>query len=209
MLQVLKEKVVIIAKKAENSGLCKHKSGNFSLRDPETGYIVITPSGIAREMLTTRDIAIVDLDGNIIELESRVKPTSELLVHLIAYKTRPDIHGVCHTHSRFATAFAVQSKEIMPIVFEAVAYGIRVPVAKYERPGTQALANTIVEPLKISDACLLEKHGVVTVGKDLDDAYLKAQYVEDVAEIYYRALVLGQKEPEEIPQEDFHSVKHP
>lgn len=208
MLKNLKRKVVEIAKHADESGLCKHKSGNFSVRDRETGYIVITPSGVSREDLSYKDIAVVDIDGNIIELETNVKPTSELLVHLMAYKTREDIMSVVHTHSHFATAFAVQSKEIKPIVFEALVYGGRVPLAKYGRPGTQDLADSIVEPLKISDACLLEKHGVVAVGKNIDDAYLKANYVEDVAEIYYRALLLGD-EPDEIPQEEFDAVLHP
>ncbi|MTI46601.1 class II aldolase/adducin family protein [Sporosalibacterium faouarense] len=210
MLNDLKKKVVEIAKRADNEGLCKHKSGNFSIRDHETGYILITPSAVAREVLKEEDIAVVDIEGNIIELKSDVKPSSELKVHLVAYKQRDDVFGVCHTHSHYATAFAVQGLEIKPVVFEAVAYGVRTPIAKYGRPGTQELANSIIEPLKESDACLLEKHGVITVGKDLEDAYLKAQYVEDVAEIAYCSMVIGGgKLPEAIPQEEFDAVMHP
>lgn len=206
MLENLKKRVVEIAKHADESGLCKHKSGNFSIRDKETGYIVITPSGVSREVLTYEDIVVVDIEGNIIELKTNVKPTSEMKVHLTAYRSREDVMSVVHTHSRFATAFAVQSKEIKPIVFEALIYGGRVPVAKYGRPGTQELGDSIIEPLKISDACLLERHGVITVGKDIDDAYLKAHYVEEVAEIYYRSLMIENKEPEEIPQEEFDAI---
>ncbi len=205
MLENLKKQVVDIAIRADESGLCKHKSGNFSLRDPETGYIVITPSGVAREELTYKDVAIVDLEGNIVELETNVNPTSELLMHLMAYKCREDVVGVCHTHSHFATAFAVQAKEIQPVVFEALIYGTKTPIAKYGQPGTQALADSIIEPLKISDACLLEKHGVLTVGANLEEAYLKAQYVEDVAEIYFYALQIG-KEPEIIAPTEFEAV---
>lgn len=208
MLENLKQKVVEIAKAADAYGLCKHKSGNFSLKDPETGYILISPSGVAREVLTYKDIAVVDADGKLIELKSKAKPSSELLMHLMAYRCRPDVFGVCHSHSHYATAFAVQSKEIKPVVFEAVAYGGRVPLAKYGRPGSKELAESIIEPLKISDACLLEKHGVLAVGKDIDDAFLKLQYVEDVAQIYFLALQIGQ-EPSEIPQAEFDAVKHP
>ncbi len=207
MLENLKEKVVQIAKDADKTGLCKHKSGNFSIRDKETGYIVITPSGVAREVLSTEHIAVVDIDGNVIELESDVKPSSEMKVHLTAYRTREDVFGICHTHSHYATSFAVQGVEIEPVVFEALVYGVRTPVAKYERPGTQALGDSVIEPLKVSDACLLEKHGVVTVGENLDDAYLKAHYIEDVAQIAYQAMLIGGgKLPSAIPQEEFDAV---
>lgn len=205
MLESLKKQVVEIAIRADESGLCKHKSGNFSLKDPETGYIVITPSGVAREELTYKDIALVDGEGNIVELETKVKPTSELLMHLMAYKCRDDVYGVCHTHSHYATAFAVQAKEIQPVVFEALLYGTKTPIAKYGQPGTQDLADSIVEPFKISDACLLEKHGVLAVGASLEEAYLKAQYVEDVAEIYYYSLQIGE-EPVPIAQSEFNAV---
>lgn len=208
MLEDFKKKVAQIAKAADASGLCKHKSGNFSLKDKETGYVLVTPSGVSREELTYKDIVVVNLEGKLIEVETKVQPTSELLLHLSAYRTRKDVYAVCHTHSRFATTFAVLGKEIKPVVFEALVYGRRVPVASYGRPGTQELANSIIKPLGISDACLLESHGVVTVGKDLEDAYLKAHYVEEVAEIYYRALMIGKEEIKEIPQKEFDAVSH-
>ncbi len=205
MLENLKKQVVEIAIRADESGLCKHRSGNFSLKDPETGYIAITPSGVAREDLTYKDIAIVDIEGNIIDLETNVKPTSELLMHLMAYKCREDAYGVVHTHSHYATAFAVQSKEIQPVVFEALHYGAKTPIAKYGQPGTQDLADSIIEPLKTADVCLLEKHGVLTVADSLEEAYLKAQYVEDTAEIYYYSLQIG-GEPEPVSQSEFDEV---
>lgn len=210
MLEKLKAQVVRVAKEADKSGLCKHKSGNFSIRDRETGYIVISPSGVAREFLTTKNIIVVDIEGHIIEIESDVKPSSEMKVHLTAYKNRKDISSVIHTHSHYATAFAVQGMEIKPIIFEAVAYGVRTPVAKYQQPGTQKLGDSIIEPLELSDVCLLEKHGVVTVGKNIDDAFLKALYVEDVARIVYHAMQIGGgKLPDAIPQEDFDAVSNP
>lgn len=207
MLENLKRKVVQIAVDAESSGLCKNKSGNFSLRDPKTGFVLITPSGVSRQELTYKDILVVDIEGNIIDVETKVRPTSELPMHLQVYKYRDDVMGVVHTHSHFATAFAVASKEIKGVVFESLQYGGKVPVAKYGRPGTKELGKNIMDQLKDHDACLLESHGVISVGKNIDDAFLKACYVEDVAEIYYRAIVInGGQEPKVIPEKEFAAV---
>lgn len=211
MLEDIKKKVVEIAKQADKAGLCKHKSGNFSIRDKKTGYIVITPSGVDREVLTYKDACVMDLDANVIEAETNLKPSSEVLVHIQAYKSRPDVNAVVHTHSRFATAFAVIGKEIPPIVYEAANYGEYALVAHYGRPGTKQLAQSIIEPLKKTDACLMEQHGVLVVDENsLDNALLKAFYVEDVAEIYYRALNINDgKEPPVLPPEELEKWKYP
>ena len=88
MLESLKKDVVAMAKRAQKEGLCKHLSGNLSARDPETGYVVITPTQVDRELLTARDMVVLDLDANVIENESGLRPTSESLMHLQIYKTR-------------------------------------------------------------------------------------------------------------------------
>ena len=133
------------------------------------------------------------------------------MVHIQAYKSRPDVNAVVHTHSRFATAFAVIGKEIPPIVYEAANYGEYALVAHYGRPGTKQLAQSIIEPLKKTDACLMEQHGVLVVDENsLDNALLKAFYVEDVAEIYYRALNINDgKEPPVLPPEELEKWKYP
>jgi len=76
MLEELKKEVVKIAKEADRSGLCKHRSGNFSIRDKETGYVVVTPTGVDREKLTYNDICVMDLDANVIENVTGLRPTS-------------------------------------------------------------------------------------------------------------------------------------
>ncbi|WP_123053385.1 class II aldolase/adducin family protein [Clostridium sp. JN-1] len=210
MLEDIKKKLVSIAKKADDEGLCKHKSGNFSIKDKKTGYIVITPSGVDRKELSYEDICVVDSKLNVIENNKNRRPSSELLMHVYAYNSRPDVTAVVHTHSRFATSFAVLKKEIPPIVYEAMYYGGTVYVAPYGRPGTRELAESIVEPLKKSDACLLESHGVITVGEDIDSTYLKAKYVEEIAEIYYRVLLInGYKEPKALPVEELQKWNYP
>lgn len=206
MLENLKDRVLKISERAEKDGLIRRGSGNFSMMDEDTGYICITPTGQDRDDSHIDSILVIDIDGNIIENKRGLKPTSETLMHLSVYKNRKDVRAVCHTHAIYSTIFAVRNKEIPPIVFESMVVGGAIPVAKYATPGTKELADSIIEPLKKSDACLLEKHGVLTVGKTIEEAYIKMQYVEDMAKIYLYTLLLDQKEPEAIPQSEFEKV---
>lgn len=210
MLEALKQEVTAIAKRAEQEGLCKHKAGNFSIRDAASGLIAVTPSGVSRQQLTPDDICIVTMQAGVVECRPGLKPTSELLMHLAAYECRADIGAVVHTHSRFATAFAVLNKSIPPVVYEAVYYGGQALVVPYQRPGTADLATHIQAPLQQTDACLLQHHGVLTVGKDLASAYLNAAFVEDVAEVYYRTLQLNQgQEPPVLSLEELKAWQYP
>jgi len=214
MLEVLKEQVCTIAKRAQQDGLCKHKSGNFSALDPETKYICITPAGVNREFLTPRDIVVIDFDANVIENLSGYKPTSETLMHIEIYKTRSDIRAVAHTHSLYATSFAVLNKPIPAIVYECASMGLtkgRVPVAKYARPGTPALAQSIVEPCQESNCFLLEKHGAVAIdSKNLYEAYLNASYIEELARLYYISLTANNNvEPAHFPEEELQAWEYP
>lgn len=209
MLQDLKELVVRIAKEAEDSGMCKPGSGNFSARDIESGLIAITPSQIPRKDLTPNHILIIDLEGKIIENELNVKPTSETAMHIEAYKTRPDVNGVVHTHSKYATAFAIQGMPIEPVVFESIAYGERAPVAPFKMPGTQDLADSL-KPLLLEgyNAILMEKHGSFVVGHNLSSALEGAQYLEEVAEMTFIATVIGGKLPSRINKEMFDKFRN-
>lgn len=213
MLEHLKKDICEIAKRAQREGLCKHKSGNFSSRDKDSGLFVFTPSGIDRELLTPRDMIIVDKDVRVVENLSNLKPTSELLMHLKIYEKRPDIMAVAHTHSKYATSFAVLSKPIPAIVYELQALGAKegyVPVAPYGRPGTLDLANKVASVCINSDVALMEKHGSVGVGKDIYDAYLKVSYLEELAEIYYYVLTLnGGKKPDILPASEIVKWAYP
>lgn len=120
MLEELKKQVVKYALQADRSGLCKHRSGNFSVRDPKTGYVCITPTGMDREEMTYHDVVVIDLDANVIEAETaQRRPTSESLMHLEVYKQHPDINAVAHTHSKYATAFAVLKNLYLPLFMKS------------------------------------------------------------------------------------------
>lgn len=214
MLETLKKEVCEIAKRAQHDGLCKHKSGNFSARDEESGYVVITPTSVDRELLTPRDMIVMDMDANVIENLSGLRPTSESLMHLMIYKTREDAKAIAHTHSMYATTFALLNKPIPAIVYEVANLGLtqaRVPVAPYGRPGTTDLADSVVEACKEAESFLIEKHGVVAFdSKDIYEAFLKAAYIEELAQLYYNALTAAQgKEPDTFAQSELQKWEYP
>lgn len=214
MLEELKDRIIQVARQAQRDGLCQHKSGNFSMRDAETGYLVITPSGVDREQLTTRDMVVMDMDANVVENESGLKPSSECLMHIAIYKTRPDLHAIVHTHSKYATVFAILNKPIPPITYEAFHLGLtkgRIPVAPYGRPGTMALADSVVESAGEADCFLLQAHGDVAADRDsIEEAYLKACYVEEIAELYYLTLTANHhEEPPALPASELQKWAYP
>ena len=214
MLEEQKELVLKYALEAEHMGLCRHRSGHFSLRDRSTGLICITPTGLDRNEMTFQDIVVMNDQAQVVESENGHRPTSEAIMHLKIYEARPEVNGVVHTHSKFAVTFAILKKEIPAIVYELMNLGCKegyIPVAPYGRPGTMALAESVIKPLSISDVALMESHGVVAVAKDIKEALLKAAYVEELAEIYYRTLtVLGPgREPPYIPNEELQKWAYP
>jgi len=178
----LKKRLLYAAQHAEKEGLCRHKSGNFSVCIRDESKILITPSGLYRAALTTDDIVVIDFSGKIIENINNRKASRELMLHIAIYEERSDVDAVVHTHSTYATAFAVCGKKISHIVAEAAFYG-DVEIAEYGEPGSIELAENIRIPIKRADVCLLKNHGVISVADTIENALLKAFYVEDVAKI--------------------------
>jgi len=178
------------AQRAEKEGLCKHKSGNFSILDRSTGLLYITPSGFYRSDLTVDDIVISDLKGNVRENANFRKPSMELSMHLKVYSKRPDVNAIVHTHSPYATAFAVKGIKIEPVTSEAYFYGKNMEIVPYFEQGTEELADAVAKTIKYVDVCLLKNHGILTVADAIENAYLKATYVESVAMIDYLSRTL-------------------
>ncbi|EDS6441779.1 class II aldolase/adducin family protein [Salmonella enterica subsp. VII serovar 1,40:g,z51:--] len=213
MLDIQKKYVVEMARTATEWGLCKHKAGNSSVRDKDTGLILVTPTTIDKMQLTPRDIVVMDVEANVIENESGLRPTSECLMHIEIYKTRPDVFAISHTHSLYATSFAVLNKPIPAVVYECAILNLKdgvIPVAPYGRPGTPALSSSVIEPIKRADAILMEKHGAIGVDKDPYEAVLKSAYLEEMAQIYYHVLAInGGKEPESFAPEELQRWAYP
>lgn len=213
MRDKLRRDLLEVCVKAQDMSLCKAGSGNFSLKDKKTGLILISPSGVDRKDLSEDDFFVMDPLGKIISSKEGLRPTSEAMMHLAIYKYRKDIFGICHTHSKFATSFAVLNRKIPAFLFEISALKLKkayVPVAKFGLPGSTDLARNIKDAIEIADAVLLERHGAVTCGKDIFDALKKAEYLEEVAEIYKNVLDINKgQEPKSFLQEELDSWTYP
>lgn len=185
-----REIVAQTAKKAYADKLFAATSGNLSVYDRETGRIYITPGSYPYEIMTADDIMVIDLDGNI--LEGTHKPSSEWRMHAQVYRDMPKVNAVVHTHSPYATAFAINRLPIAAVSYEMPFFlGGDVPVARPAMLGTFDVGINAVEVLKNRYACLLANHGVLAVGDAMPIAYTRAVYVEDAAKVYSIALTHG------------------
>jgi L-ribulose-5-phosphate 4-epimerase len=199
MLESLKEKLWRLHLMLPKEGLVTWTSGNISARDPESGLVVIKPSGVMYDALRPQDHLVLDLDGNVVE--GGLKPSSDTASHLYIYRHRADVHGIVHTHSPYATAFAAVGRSI-PVYLTAIAdeFGGPIPCAGFALIGGEEIGRQVIEFIGSSSAVLLKNHGVFTVGKTAQAAVKAAVMVEDVAKTVYLALQLGQ--PDEIAPDD-------
>lgn len=186
-----RKKVIEIAQKAQDMGLIILTTGNFSLRDRDTGYVCLTPSGMNYRELEPADIPVVDLDGNIIEGIRR--PSIESPMHREVYRKRADVFGVCHTHSPYATAWASVDEEFPLVLAELAAMlGGPLKTAPYRTAGTPELAETVTMTLGEQNAVLMGNHGLLAAGADIDKAFANAFLVEEAAKVAYYAKGIGQ-----------------
>ena len=194
MLESLREEVWRLHLELPKNNLVAWTAGNISARDPETGLVVIKPSGVKYEDLTPGNMIIVDLDGAIVEGD--LKPSSDTASHLYIYRHRPDINGIVHTHSRYATAFAAIGQPI-PVVLTAMGdeFGGPIPCARFALIGGEEIGKAVLEVIGDSPAALLQNHGVFTVGPSPDAAVKAAVMTEDVAATVWLAMQIGHPIP--------------
>jgi L-ribulose-5-phosphate 4-epimerase len=205
VLESLREEVWKLNLALPENGLVAWTSGNVSGRDPETGYVVIKPSGVQYKDLRPGQLVVVDVNGN--RIEGDLKPSSDTASHLYIYRHRPDVNGVVHTHSAYATAFAALGKPI-PVYLTAIAdeFGGPIPCGGFALIGGEQIGQVVIESIGDSPAVLLKNHGVFTVGPSAEDAVKAAVMVEDVARTVWLALQVGQ--PDEIAPEDVAKLRH-
>jgi L-fuculose-phosphate aldolase len=184
--------VVRIARLLGARGLAVGTSGNVGLR-LDDGRIAITPSTMEYDEITVEDVAIVTADGS--PSEGRRRPSSELPLHLAVFAARPDVAAIVHTHSPFATALSTARREIPAIHYvlaPLVAPGHdRLRVAPYATFGTEELARGAADTLADDNACLLANHGAIAVGRTLPSAFARAERVEELAMLAWRAEQIG------------------
>ncbi len=192
MLEQLKKQLAILHRELPKNNLVAWTSGNISARDPESGLVVIKPSGIKFEDLTPESMVVVNLDGEIVE--SDFKASSDTASHCYIYRHMPDVNGIVHTHSRYATAFATLGREI-PCVTTAMSdeFGGAIPCGGFALIGGEEIGQVVVDTLEgsRSGACLLQSHGVFATGASAEKAVKAAIMTEDNAAIVWTALQIG------------------
>ena len=193
----LRAELVRMTRRLDSMGLSHGSAGNLSVRF-EDGFL-ITPSGFGAEGLTEEDIVFVNLSG---EPRGRWKPSSEWLFRRDIYAGRVEFNAVIHTHSNAATSLACLRRDIPPFHYMlALLGGDSLRCAKYATFGTQALSDNALLAMRDRKACLLANHGMIAAGKDMDEAFRNTVEVENLCELYMRALSVG--EPVLLSQEEF------
>lgn len=192
MLEQLKEQVWKDNIALPRNGLVLWTSGNVSARDPESGYVVIKPSGIQFEDLRPEMMVVTDLEGAVIE--GTLKPSVDTESHLYVYKHCADINGITHTHSPYATAFSILG-ESLPIftTTSAAVFGQSIPISDLTAVGEKAIGMEITKHYQATHcpALLLKNHGIFTVGTSSTSSLKNAVILEETAQSVYFARTLN------------------
>lgn len=196
---MLKTKIIEIGREIIQTGLVAGTWGNISAWDGYRGGFWITPSGMDYLSLKEEDLVLISLKGEV--LEGHRKPSSEEQLHRAIYSQRKDVKGIVHTHSIYATAHAVAHVPLPGLVEDfAMIVGEEVSVADYQRAGTEELAEAAVRALADKNGVFLANHGLVGVGRSVEEALKVCQIIEKSAQIHIMSRMLGT--PFQLSEED-------
>ena len=181
MSRAIKTQLVRYSRLAHERGLTAAFGGNLSIR--QGNLIFIKATGAVMDDMTAEQVAVIDMDGRQI---AAVRPSSEYRLHLAVYRRRPDVRAIAHLHPPHAIAATALIEWELPIMTpEAEIYLKRIPIAPFRPAGTQELADVVADAILQSDAVLMERHGIVTVGRTLREAFYKAELVEESAKLWH------------------------
>jgi L-fuculose-phosphate aldolase len=188
-----REQIVRYGRTLHQRGFVAATDGNLSVRLSQN-RILCTPTCMSKGEMRTADMVIVDMEGSL--LAGRRNVSSEIGMHLLIYRLRPDVMGVVHAHPPTATGFAAAGVALnQPLVCEVVIGLGSIPLAKYGTPGTSELTEALEPLVPHYDAILMSNHGVVTCGADLSQAFMKMETVEHFARIALVTHQLGHQQP--------------
>ena len=194
----LRMEIARVAHQIAQNGLSRSSDGNISVRLSDN-RILITPAGAYKAWIEPHQIVQIDLDGNLCSHRSSRKPSSEYLMHLAVYRHRQDVKAVIHAHPPQAVALTLIGQ---PFPADLVPEGLialgEVPTVPYARPGTAQMGEQLVPYLAGHDALLLDHHGSLTVGKTLEEALIKLERLEAIAQLWMLAQKVGEIIP--LPQ---------
>lgn len=193
-LDLLRAAIVECGRVAYERHLVTSNDGNISVRVGEE-RLLITPAGMSKGRMEVDDLLLLDLDGNILAAREERRPSSETPMHLEVYRQRPDVRAVIHAHPIFATTLTVAGfpfpNNVLPEVLLTLE---KVPTTRYAIPSSHDDADAIRELIREHDALLLRQHGTLTIGADLEAALVALERIEHVAEVFWRAQMLGNVE---------------
>ncbi len=188
-----REEIVRCGQMLCHCGFVAAMDGNISVR-LDSKRILATPTGMSKGRMKPADLVIVDIDGH--KISGRREPSSELAMHRMIYRMRPDINAIVHAHPPTATGFAAAGLALnQPLVCEVVIGLGSIPLARYATPGTPELCAAMEMYVPDYDAILMANHGVVAYGEDLERAFMKMEIVEHFAKIALVTHQLGRQSP--------------
>src|SRR4051794_7742847 len=188
-----REDIVRYGRILHERGFVAAMDGNLSVRLKDD-RVLVTPTCLSKGSMRPTDMVIVDMEGQ--RVSGRRNVTSEIGMHLLVYRMRPDVQAICHAHPPTATGFAAAGIPLTePLVCEVVMGLGCIPLARYGTPGTSELAQTLEPYVPSYDAILMSNHGVVAYGDTLEHAYMKMETVEHFAQIALVTHLLGRQQP--------------
>jgi L-fuculose-phosphate aldolase len=189
--QAVAADIVEVGRRLWTRGYVASNDGNISVRlDGER--LLMTPASVSKGFMTPDMMVITDLEGRLLSGSPGRKPSSEIQMHLVAYRQRPDIGAVVHAHPPLSTGFAVAGIPLdRAVLAEVVTTLGSIPIAEYGTPSTQELADAVEPYVRMHDGLLLANHGALALGKDLFGAYYKMETIEHFARISLVARMLG------------------
>ena len=201
--QQVKQDIVRICRMLHRKNYLAATDGNVSVRLGDR--VLVTPSGVHKGLMEPDQVITVDLEGAVIA--GAGKPSSEIQMHLLAYRLRPDVHAVVHAHLPYATSCTLAGISLLePILPEVVITLGGIPTAPYATPGTAEVPAAIRDFIQEFDAILLSRHGAMTVGRDVTDAYNKMEKLEHTARVVLAARLQGPVEP--LPAAEVEKLRH-
>jgi len=185
----LRELICWVGERLYSKNLVTATDGNVSVR-LDNGHYLCTPSGVSKGFMKPEDIVVADHTGEKVAGDGKV--SSEFFTHLAAYEERPDVNAVVHAHPPKAVGFTLAGISLTELVLPEVVFAIGgIPTSNYATPGTKEGAGVVRGLIRECDALMLDRHGALTVGEDLLDAFFKMEKIEHSAETLFVARQLG------------------